>query len=567
MTTRLTGRRNVVRLLLAGLAVPLALLASTMPAESTPAAAPSADRATQYKRVMMIVLDQLRPEFIKAFDMRNVQRLMARGTSYPNAYLGHMASETVISHNVMTSGQLPKRMGWSDEWYRDVDGVLGAPGGRYVSGSMAAEQFDAIIEDRGYPKLADYLHRAFPGTKVAAIGEKNYATYSMGGPGADMRITFGSRNADCDGTGVTWRGPTGPGVPDYILGADPIPDNGVVDPSCNKYYVDADRTLDYGTLSTSPARMYPLEGNRDFPGNDRAHQGGDVWVANAAVDVMDHESWSGLLLTFGGVDKAGHMWGGLNDVPPYPGADPAVHMASMARIADQQVGRLMAELRRRGLLDETLVVLTTDHAQLHAKTHFGIDRANQGNFNWYYGTDADETYLDPSPEIAKLIAGTGQNVEMSMQDSAVRTWLLDRSGAAKRRAADVMATLGGVRASYYRVGSRYQLRWRAPRSAFGAREWRWFARHAQEIVNTQAAPYGPDVVGLLADDTSYGVIGDHGGAQESVQRIPIAFRGPGVAAGRRPGTAVRSVDILPTVLRELGIRKTHRMDGHGYRLR
>jgi hypothetical protein len=506
----------------------------------------------------MIVLDQLRPEFIKAFDMQNVQSLMAQGTSYKNAYLGHMGSETVVSHNVMTSGQLPKNMGWSDEWYRDVDNVLkNGANQRYVTGSMSAPQFDALITNKGYPKLADYLRSAFPDKTVATIGEKNYAVYSMGGPGSTMRITFGGRVADCDGDStadVTWRGPaSGTNAPPYIAG-----------PVCNKYYVDADRAINYGTRTTSPAWMYPLEGNRDIPGNDPDHQGGDVWVGNAAVDVMDHEDWSGLLLTFGGIDKAGHMWGGLNDQARGPGTE--AHMANMAKIADQQVGRLMTELRDRDLLDETLVVLTTDHAQQQAKTQYNIDALNRGNLNWYYGADADESYLSPQPEMQKLIDGTDDNVEMSMQDTAIRTWLKDRSPAAMERAADVMATLGGVRATYYRVGGHYQLRWQAPQSAFGADEWDWYVDHAQEIVDTEAAAYGPDVIGLLADDTSYGVAGDHGGAQEAVQRIPIIFRGAGVKAGHAPGTPLRSVDILPTVLREMGIAQTHAMDGHGYPL-
>ena len=48
-----------------------------------------------------------------------------------------------------------------------------------------------------------------------------------------------------------------------------------------------------------------------------------------------------MLLTLGGIDKAGHMWGGLNDVPPYPvGADPLSHMADAAKVADEQVGRV-----------------------------------------------------------------------------------------------------------------------------------------------------------------------------------------------------------------------------------
>ena len=92
-----------------------------------------------------------------------------------------------------------------------------------------------------------------------------------------------------------------------------------------------------------------------------------------------------MLLTFGGIDKAGHMWGGLNDVPPYRHADPCSHMAAMAKVADDQVGRVIAKLKTDGLLDETLVVLTTDHAQNTAENYYGLDGQNRGNLNWYYG--------------------------------------------------------------------------------------------------------------------------------------------------------------------------------------
>ena len=98
------------------------------------AASPPAATATSSTphHLVFIVLDQLRPEFITAFNMHNVQALMAGGTDFQNAYLGHMGSETVVSHNVMTSGILPKHMGWSDEWYRDSGGVLGPPPGQDV---------------------------------------------------------------------------------------------------------------------------------------------------------------------------------------------------------------------------------------------------------------------------------------------------------------------------------------------------------------------------------------------------------------------------------------------------
>ena len=536
------------------------LAAAVFPTQAADSASRSGHSHDRPTRVVQIVLDQLRPEFIEAFDMRNVKRLMRSGASYPDAYLGHMASETVVSHNVMTSGMLPKHMGWSDEWFRDTGGVLGAVGGRYVTGSMSAVQFDTVIEAGGYPKLADYLHAAYPGKVVAAIGEKNYAVHTMGGPGADMRITFGGRTSDCDDvpnepTDLTWRGPTGVGVPSYISS-----------PVCGRFYVDADRNLDYGTRTTAPAWMYAVEGNRDVPGLDPAHQGGDVWVTDAAFEVMDHEDWSGLLLTYGGgIDKAGHMWGGLNDRPPYAGGDPRVHLAEMARVADQQVGRIVQRLKDDGLLDDTLIVLTTDHGQQTSKHFYGVDGLGRGNLNWYYGSDADETYLSPQPEIQRLVDETG-NVEMSMQDSAIRTWLVDRSRSAKKDAARVMSTLAGVRATYVLADDRYRLVWHAPRSRWKSSEWQWWRRHGQEIVDTAAADYGADVIGLLRDDASYGVAGDHGGAQESVQRIPIVFSGPGVKAGVRPRDAMRSVDIMPTVLRALGIRETHWTDGRAYRL-
>ncbi len=53
----------------------------------------------------------------------------------------------------------------------------------------------------------------------------------------------------------------------------------------------------------------------------------------------------------------------------------------------------------------------------------------------------------------------------------------------------------------------------------------WFARKAQELVDTQAADYGPDLIATLPDDTTYSVLGDHGGIQRTTQQIPIVFAG------------------------------------------
>ena len=86
---------------------------------------PRRPRASGRPAFSIVVMDQMRPEYVDMFDMDNVRGLIEDGVNYEDAYLGHMGSETVITHNVLATGVLPKNMGWSDEVQRDVDNVLG----------------------------------------------------------------------------------------------------------------------------------------------------------------------------------------------------------------------------------------------------------------------------------------------------------------------------------------------------------------------------------------------------------------------------------------------------------
>jgi hypothetical protein len=441
-------------------------------------------------------------------------------------------------------------MGWSNEVYRDVNNVLGEGAGAYfVTSSLSCDQFRALAQAGGYPKLADYLDRAFPEGKFVSIGQKPTAACPAGQPADpdDSIITFSGRSFDCDGDGVNnWRGPTGSNVPTYIS-----------QPVCGRYYVNSDSNLDYGTNTTPPAWMYPLDGNRFVPGYDPAHLGGDVWSADATIDVIRHESdWRGMLVSLGDVDKVGHMWG-PRDTGSTGSTDEQAHLEFAVKTADEQVGKIVGALEEQGLDDETLVVLTTDHAIQQAVRFHGVNGPGRGNFNWYYGKDADESYLAPSPAIQPMI-DTG-NIDFMYQDGHVAAWLDDRSIEKRKQAARVMRELPDVVASYYRVGSRYRLTWLGEMTDA---ERAWWARH-RDLVHTMAAPYGPDVVGLLRNRTSYGVAGDHGGHQKEIQRIPIIFAGPGVEPGARPREEARLVDLLPTILDLVGVPQdpAHPLDG------
>jgi hypothetical protein len=527
-----------------GLAAVLAVLLGVVAAVPARAADPPS-------RVLILVLDQFRPDYVNEFDMRNVKRLMHDGVNFRNAYLGHMGSETVISHNVITSGQLPKDMGWADEAYRDVDGVLGPADQMYVSGSLGRTQFNDLIAHGGYRKLADYLHEAHPGTKFIVAGQKNYAVYSSNGPTGDISVTFSSR-VTCGGVSGL-RMPTGYNVPSYLL-----------TPECGRFWVNSASSLDYGTASTPPAWLYPLDGNRFAVGRDPDHLGGDVWTADAGMAMMENEPWSGMLLTLGSIDKVSHMWGGITDTGTYPpGSDEEqAHLRFIAKTADEQVGRILDKLDELGQADDTLVVLTTDHAGQPSLNFDGDLSTNggprDGNLNWYYGaTPTTGSFLSPSAALKPLI--DGGNVRFSYQDSAIRTWLTDTSEDAKTDAAELMATLPDVIATYALDGDHYR-RVTADTAAMTGHERLWWQKHAQEIVDTMAAPYSADVVGLLRDNTSYGVAGDHGGAQQPVQEIPIVFAGAGV--GKHDSKApMRSVDILPTILQQLGIEGDDDLDG------
>jgi hypothetical protein len=168
------------------------------------------------------------------------------------------------------------------------------------------------------------------------------------------------------------------------------------------------------------------------------------------------------------------------------------------------------------------------------------------------------------PSSDALAASECSRPYCSYQDSASRTWLTDTSRDAKIAAAERMAEMPDVIATYRLAGDHYE-RVTKDIGAMSLSERVWWGQHAQEIVDTMAAPYAPDAVGLLKDDTSYGVAGDHGGAQKPVQRIPTVFAGGGVGS-RDSHQPMRSVDITPTVLRAMGIAPLNAMDGTAYAL-
>lgn len=419
----------------------------------------SSDEATP-TRVLIVVFDAMRPEYADRFGMTNFQTLRDSGTNFRNAYLGYMGSETVISHNVITSGQLPRHMGWVDEAYRDTGNLLGGGvNSMQITGDLSLSQFQTLVTSVGYPKLADYLHTAFPGTKFITVGEKSYAVESATAGSGDIAVRLSGRQSNvtspyptgCTNLGGAWRYPVGRNVPGYLT----LPDQ--TDPTaCGRFYINSDKANDYGTLAAFPSWLYPEDGNRFVPGSDASalagHTGGDTWAADSAMAMMANENWSGMLVTLGGIDKAGHMWGSNQDYGTHDCSTGAgqTHVDCMAKNADVQLGRMLAKLQELGQLDDTLVVVTADHGGTHGASLYGKTTSGAGDSNWYWapngvwdgGAFDTVTYNSPSPSVLPLNA-TG-NVAFSYQSTAIETWLIDNSPAMLTQEAAVMKTLPGV---------------------------------------------------------------------------------------------------------------------------
>ena len=524
-------------------------------------AAHATEPKKQPSHVVIIVLDQARPDTITRYGMKNVQKLQHRGKNFPNGIVGHMAAETVISHNVLTSGLFPRHMGWTNEVYRDDGNVLG--GGEdayYVTSSMSCNQFRTLIQHGQYDKLQDYLDTRFPDGSFASISQKRTSactsgwTRSMDAADKIFQIR-GSGATSCDGQSG-WR------QPEYVGPA------GFFDlSSCSRWYTWQAAGA-YGTGTTSPANIYPLDGNRFVPGRDPAHVGGDNWSADAAIRVIENDpNWRGMMVSLGAIDKMGHMWGPEDDVTGPPGSDQQIsHLPFAAKNADEQVGRIVEALKRRGLRDDTLIVITADHAAqtgTPGSSFFGrLDTpvgptcgGIRSDCNWYFGTETGageaESYEEPSPAVQQLDTTLGGNVDFSYQDGHVAVWLDDNSLVEKQQGAEAVLDMPGVIASYYLNDAQDEYVLFGTNSMAGAEE-SWFNSHAQDLVDTMAASNGPDVVGLVASDVTYGVVGDHGGHNRLIQNIPMVFSGPGVNP-KDSGIELRHVDVLPTILETMGI--------------
>jgi hypothetical protein len=461
-------------------------------------AAPQPKPPAPIDHVMVLVFDQMRPDYIDRFGLANFKRLRATSRNYPQAYVGHMSSQTIVAHIVIPTGLPPKSLPWQDEAFLDRDGVFGKPDLAYRTDELGRDGLWRLLESVPPEQYLQTRIRKKFGGRVFAVGEKDYAA-TLFGTHADSLITLEKAAGRCEPDGVN--------IPAYIASND-------------RYRLECAES--YGTgLST----IYALDGNHYVPGRDPAHLGGDVWTADVALDVMAHEQWSGLFVTFGAIDKIAHMLGeqdghGITSVPsPY-------RLADILRTADEQLGRLLDALEQRQLLDRTLIVVTADHGGQRDESYLG---------NGKYQSCCPMANVSAKMEPPFWLEHLNQigALKTAYADTSVKLWLTDRSAEAEAAMVRGMSDISGMTEVYALRRSPGELRYERVFTRLGAQTLafrQWAERHSAELVATMASERGPDLIGLLADGFGFNRLGDHGGAQEKVQRIPMIIHVPGERA-------------------------------------
>src|SRR5687768_4321340 len=477
--------------------------------------------------VLLMVFDQMRPDYIDRCDLKNFKRLRASSRHYPDAFVGHLSSQTVVAHMVIPTGLRPGALPWVDDVLVGVDGTIGKPGAAYNTGKLTRDQTRQLLKKIPREQFLPARIQDTLGGKVFAVGTKDYAAEFLGGPYASSIVRLG---APADGRCA----PAGVNVPAYIT-------------SNPRFTVECTQT--YGTDFTT---IYKLDGSRYVPGNDAARLGGDAWTADAAIEIINRETWSGMFLTFGGIDKIAHMLGehegrGLQSVPS------EYHLADMLRIADEQLGRILYALDERGLTDRTLVVVTADHGGQKNEVYLG----NNGTQTCCPFANDDKPVK--APYWLEHLTQIG-SLRTAYAATSVTLWLDDHSAKNEQAITRGLKDVSGITEIYAlrRTGDVY--RYEQVLSALArqpAKFQSWARRHSAELMATMAGPAAPDLVGLLADGVGFGRIGDHGGAQELVQRIPMIIRVSGEKPRRLPAP-LRLMDLAPEITKILGLKPAPR---------
>jgi arylsulfatase A-like enzyme len=194
-----------------------------------------------------------------------------------------------------------------------------------------------------------------------------------------------------------------------------------------------------------------------------------------------------------------------------PAATPSDGLANAIAFVDQSIGQMAAELKKNGLDEETVIIVSAKHGQSP------IDHNQR------------KTYDDGA-----VIAGPlGANYAFDIADDAALIWLKDNSGTKTADAVKALTAYGDTGIMEWLSGPLLTLNYQDP----------------QQDSRT------PDIIGVARVGVIYTTgskIAEHGGNNEDDTHVALLVSHPDLAAAKI-NAVVATTQIAPTILKIFNI--------------
>jgi hypothetical protein len=210
------------------------------------------------------------------------------------------------------------------------------------------------------------------------------------------------------------------------------------------------------------------------------------------------------------------------------------------KVFDRDLGSIEALYRARGILNQTLFVITADHGMMPVK-------------GWV-----------PSSVISNAIAKAGARAPDISGSTGDYIWLSDKSKAQAVAQNIVNARNSGIQSVYYMKTGTHGKPYYVPASPAGLSSGMRTANHY--LLSSLLNGHQPTVVAFAREGYSFsdpksGWKADHGGNSWQSQHVPLILSGPGIRRGVSSTTPAQLEDVAPTALAAMGVEPSG-MEGH-----
>lgn len=466
------------------------------PASHHPAAHRAASGPTG-RYVVILVLDGARPDYFHLVPMPNLDRLIRRGVTYSQAFVGQEIAITPTSHATIGTGDFPRTHGVQGFMWKDPrTDTMTRP---TDPAPLQQGALEAVMARHHVSSIAASVKAAYPGAKIVSVsGHKCYASDAMGTASAD-----------------------------YIM--------------CSLIYHDRWVAQAVGTHRPPPGAINNPRFDVPIPPPDSGFAPAvEQWKMGQENDwTIRYALWAVrrihyprvLMVNLPETDVLGHFDDGRHDAMP-----------TLMRHFDRELGAVIQTYRRAGILNRTDFVITADHGMTRVQTRMPfsvLDRSMEA-------AGAGKVFLE-----ADTAAAMGIKYLSRARAVAHNVALLGGSDIDATYYKTMVHGQWQYRAAYVRPDLPYELR----------RAYLYLMNTAAAADGPDVlAVYAPHVTTGDRIARGYHWLGGHLGPQWDEQHIPLIMAGPGIRSNVRSSFPAQLVDIAPTVERLLGAR-SGRVDG------